>query len=171
MEGEHEKSRDQTEGSGQQQPLGQQNEQQPQGQQSQQQPQGQQQGQQPLGQQANFGTQEPGPGNQTDQEVGSTGGQSATGQSQGGDTDTLSQDDVGQGGYSPESGASDLGGGETGLGDSGGSSNQGGFVGSQGQESGEYLHQRENPEPGFAEQGRGASNEDDSDIEGSNDKS
>ena len=67
MEGEHEKSRDQTEGSGQQQPLGQQNEQQPQGQQSQQQPQGQRQGQQPFGQQGNFGTQEPDLGNQADQ--------------------------------------------------------------------------------------------------------
>ena len=168
--------RDQNEGSGQQPPIGQQDDdriagqsgQQSQGQQSQQQF-GQQQGQQPLDQQGNFGTQEPGLGNQTDQEFGSGGGQSSTGQAQGGDTSTLSQDDnVGQGGYSPESGGSDLGGGETGLGDSGGQSNQGGFVGSQGQDSGEYLQRSGNPESGFAEQGRGASNEDDeSDIEGS----
>ena len=74
---------------------------------------------------------------------------------------------------SPERCASVLGGGETGVGDSGG------FVGSQGQDSGEYLQQDGNPETGFAEQGRGASNQsdverettrsqnDDSDIEGS----
>ena len=93
MEGEREQTRNQTEGSGQQQPLGQQDEnqpagqagQQPQGQQSQQ-PSGQQQGQQPIGQQ----------------------GQSASGQAQGSDTTTLNQDegDVAPGGYSPESGAS-----------------------------------------------------------------
>lgn len=146
MEGEHEQPRNETEGSGQQPPLGQQDEdqpagqagQQPQGQQPQQ-PSGQQQGQQPSGQQ----------------------GQSASGQAQGGDTATLNQNesDVGPGGYSPESGASDLGGGETGLGDSGGS----GFVGSQSEDSGEYLQQDGNPEAGFAEQGRGASNQ--SDIE------
>jgi hypothetical protein len=181
MEDEREQTRNETEGSGQQPPLGKQDEkqiagqagQQPQGQQSQQ-PSGQQRGQQPLGQEGNFGTQEPGLGNQTDQEFGSTGGQSATGQAQGSDTATLNQDenDVGPGGYSPESGASDLGGGETGLGDSGG------FVGSHGQDSGEYLQQDGNPERGFAEQGRGASNrgdverettrsqDDDSDIEG-----
>jgi len=160
--------RDQNEGSGQQPPIGKQNDDQISGQAGQQ-PQGQQQGQQPLDQQGNFGTQEPGLRNQSDQELGSSGGQSATGQAQGGDTSTLSQDDkVGEGGYSPESGGSDLGGGETGLGDSGGQSNQGGFVGSQGQDSGEYLQQNGNPESGFAEQGRGVSNEDDeNDIEGS----
>jgi hypothetical protein len=187
MEDEREQTRNETEGSGQQPPLGKQDEnqiagqagQQPQGQQSQQ-PSGQQRGQQPLGQEGNFGTQEPGLGNQTDQEFGSTGGQAATGQAQGSDAATLNPDenDVGPGGYSPESGASDLGGGETGLGDSGGGSS-GGFVGSQGQDSGEYLQQDGNPETGFAEQGRGASNQsdverettrsqnDDSDIEGS----
>lgn len=156
MENEREKSREQNEGSGQQQPLGQQDEQvtgqagqQPQGQQSQQQF-GQQHGQQPAGKQDS-------------------------------DTQTLSQsgNDVGPGGYSAESGASDLGGGETGLGDSGG---DGSFVGSQRQESGEYLQQSGNPESGFAEQGRGASNQNEdieretersqnreSDIEGSSD--
>ena len=171
MEGEREQTRNQTEGSGQQPPLGKQNESQIAG----------QAGQQPQDQQqADSGTQEPGLGKQTDQEFGSTGGQSATGQAQGSDAATLNQDenDVGPGGYSPESGASDLGGGETGLGDSGGGSS-GGFVGSQGQDSGEYLQQDGNPETGFAEQGRGASNQsdverettrsqnDDSDIEGS----
>lgn len=57
----------------------------------------------------------------------------------------------------------------------------GGFVGSQGQESGEYLQQDGNPESGFAEQGQGASDQGDieretersqnreSDIEGSSD--
>ena len=168
MEGEREQTRNQTEGSGQQPPLGQQDENRP-AEQASQQPQ--------LGQQGESGTQEPGLGKQTDQEFGSTGGQSASGQAQG-DTTTLNQDesDVGPGGYSPESGASDLGGGETGLGDSGG-----GFVGSQGQDSGEYLQQDGNPETGFAEQGRGASNQSDierettrsedrdSDIEGSSD--
>jgi len=166
MEGEREQTRNQTEGSGQQPPLGKQNESQIAG----------QAGQQPQDrQQDESGTQEPGLAKQTDQEFGSTGGQSATGQAQGSDAATLNQDenDVGPGGYSPESGASDLGGGETGLGDSGG------FVGSQGQDSGEYLQQDGNPETGFAEQGRGASNQsdverettrsqnDDSDIEGS----
>jgi len=141
MEGEREQTRDQTEGSGQQQPLGQQDESQ--------QPQGQQQDQQPEGQ-------------QSQQEFGQQQGQSATGQAQSSDTDTLSQSgsDVGPGGYSPESGASDLGGGETGLGDSGGNDREG-FVGSQGKDSGEYLQQGGNPESGFAEQGRGASNQED----------
>ena len=169
MEGEREQTRDQNEGSGQQQPLGQQDENQT-SQQSGEQRQGPKQGQQPLGQ-------------QSQQQFGQQQGQSATGQAQGADTDTLSQseDQTGPGGYSPESGGSDLGGGETGLGDSGGSSNQGGFVGSQGQESGEYLQQGGSPESGFAEGGRGASNDSDveretprsdrdSDIEGSSDQ-
>jgi hypothetical protein len=46
--------------------------------------------------------------------------------------------------------------------------NQGGFVGSQRDDSGEYLQQSGSPESGFAEQGRGASNEN-SDIERSQD--
>lgn len=166
MEGEREQTRNQTEASGQQPPLGKQDENQIAGQAG---------GQPQERQQGESGTHEPGLGNQTDQEFGSTGGQAATGQAQGSDTATLNPDenDVGPGGYSPESGASDLGGGETGLGDSGG------FVGSQGQDSGEYLQQDGNPETGFAEQGRGASNQGDveretvrsqddgSDIEGS----
>ena len=159
MEGEREHTRDQTEGSGQEQPLGQQNENQSQGQAGQQ-PQGQQQGQPPQGQ-------------QSEQQFGQQQGQSASGQAEGGETSTLneSDSDVGPGGYSPESGGSDLGGGETGLGDSGGQSGDDGFVGSQGQDSGEYLQQSGNPQSGFAEQGRGASNEDDTDIEGSSDNS
>ena len=171
MEGEREQTGNQTEGSGQQPPLGKQDENQIAGQAGR---------QLQERQQGESGTQEPGLGNQTDQEFGSTGGRAATGQAQGSDTATLNPDenDVGPGGYSPESGASDLGGGETGLGDSGGGSS-GGFVGSQGQDSGEYLQQDGNPETGFAEQGRGASNQsdverettrsqnDDSDIEGS----
>ena len=59
----------------------------------------------------------------------------------------------------------------------------GGFVGSQGQDSGEYLQQDGNPESGFAEQGQGAPDQGDierdtersqnreSDIEGSSDNS
>lgn len=59
----------------------------------------------------------------------------------------------------------------------------GGFVGSQGQDSGEYLQKDGNPESGFAEQGQGASDQGDierdtersqnreSDIEGSSDNS
>ena len=109
MESERENTRDQTEGSGQQQPLGQQDEKETG--QAGQQPQGQQQGQQPLGQERKFGTHEP-----------------ATGQD---------------------------------LGDSG---DEGNFVGSQGEESGEYLQQSGNPESGFADQGRGAPNQG-SDIE------
>lgn len=59
-----------------------------------------------------------------------------------------------------------------------------GFVGSEGQDSGEYLQQGGTPQSGFAEQGRGASNQGsdierdadrspdrDSDIEGSSDRS
>ena len=166
MEGEREQTRNLSEASGQQPPLGKQDENQFAWQAG---------GQPQERQQGESGTHEPGLGNQTDQEFGSTGGQAATGQAQGSDTATLNPDenDVGPGGYSPESGASDLGGGETGLGDSGG------FVGSQGQDSGEYLQQDGNPETGFAEQGRGASNQGDveretvrsqddgSDIEGS----
>ena len=167
MESERDQTRDQTEGSGQQQPLGQQSDNRTAGQ-SGQPPQGQQQGQPPEGR-------------PPQQQSGQQHGESATGQAPGSDTDTLNQsgNDVGPGGYSPESGGSDLGGGETGLGDSGGSSGNGGFVGSQGQDLGEYLQQGGNPKSGFAEKGQGASNQDDieretsrsqdreSDIEGS----
>ena len=60
---------------------------------------------------------------------------------------------------------------------------EGGFVGSEGQDSGEYLQQGGNPETGFAEQGQGASDQGDiergtkrsenreNDIEGSSDNS
>ena len=46
---------------------------------------------------------------------------------------------------------------------------QGGFVASEDQDSGEYLQQGSSPESGFAEQGRGASN-DSSDIEGTSER-
>lgn len=46
---------------------------------------------------------------------------------------------------------------------------QGGFVASQDLDSGEYLQQGGSPESGFAEQGRGASN-DSSDIEGTSER-
>ena len=143
MESEREDTRDQNEGSGQQQPLGQQNDNaQPLGQQSQQPPQGQQQGQQPLGQQGDFGTQEP-----------------SLSQEQG-ETSTLDEEKQAEPGSSQPTSES-------------------GFVGSQDQDSGEYLQQSGNPESGFAEQGQGASDQGDierdrersenrdSDIEGS----
>lgn len=148
MESEREQTRDQNEGSGQQPPIGQDNDNSQQfGQQSQQES-GQQEGQQPLGQQGNFGTQEPGLSRQTDQEYGQSGGQSATGQAsqEQGETSTLSQGSQSEFGSSQDSGQSD-----------------GGFVGSQDQDSGEYLQQGGNPESGFAEQGQGAS--DGGDIE------
>ena len=50
-----------------------------------------------------------------------------------------------------------------------GQQSQGGFVASQDQDSGEYLQQAGSPESGFAEQGRGASN-DSSDIEGTSER-
>lgn len=133
--------RDQNEGSGQQPPIGQQDEDRTTGEQGDQQfgQQGQQQpigqgGQQPPGQQGDFGTQEPGLGSQGQREIGQA------------DATALNE------GSQP-----DLGGEATGQ--EGGDS----FVGSQSQESGEYLQRSGNPESGFAEQGRGASN--DSDIE------
>ena len=166
MEGERDQTRDQNEGSGQQPPLGQQNDNSQQfGQQQGQQESGQQQGQQPLDQQGNFGTQEPGLSNQADQEYGQAGGQSSTGQvsQDQGEISTLSEGRESEPGSSQETGQSG-----------------GGFVGSQGQDSSEYLQQGGNPESGFAEQGRGASNQSgdieredersenrDSDIEGS----
>jgi hypothetical protein len=159
MENEREETRDQNEGSGQQRPLGQQNDN---SQQFGQQESGQQQGQRPLGEQGDFGTQEPG---LNDQQSGQTGGQSSTGQASDdqGETSTLTDSSQSEPGSSQQTGQSD-----------------GGFVGSQGQESGEYLQQGGNPESGFAEQGRGSPNQSgdieredersenrDSDIEGS----
>lgn len=109
MEGERENSRDQNEGSGQQQPIGQNDENQFDGQDRQQQPGGQ----------------------STQQELDQADRQQQNEQS---------------------------------------SDNAGGFVGSQGEDSGEYLQQGGNPESGFAEQGSGASN-DSSDIEGTSERS
>ena len=163
--------RDQNEGSGQQPPIGQQSDdqtagqsgQQEQGQQAQQQfgqqgqqPVGQQgQGQQPLGQQSDSGSQEPGLGNQANQEYGQSAGQSSTGQASqdlGRDTETLSE------GSQSTSGSSQSG------------QNSGGFVGNQDEDSGEYLQQGGTPQAGFAEQGSGAPNEG-SDIERDSERS
>ena len=162
--------RDQNEGSGQQPPIGQnddqnagQSAQQEQGQQSQQQfghqgePQvGQQgQGQQPLGQQGDLGSQEPGLGSQANQEYGQAAGQSSTGQAsqdQGSNTATLSE------GSQSTSGSSQPG------------QNSDGFVGSQSEDSGEYLQQGGTPQAGFAEQGSGAPNQG-SDIERDSERS
>ena len=99
-------------------------------------------------------------GSQANQEYGQSGGQSSTGQvgqDQGSDTTTL-----GEGSQSEQ--GSQLGSQSTSQSDQ----NQGGFVGSQRDDSGEYLQQSGSPESGFAEQGRGASNEN-SDIERSQD--
>ena len=80
MEGEREQTRDQNEGSGQQPPLGQQNDNSQQfGQQQGQQKSGQQQGQQPLDQQGNFGTQEPGLSRRSDQDMASPAGRARRG--------------------------------------------------------------------------------------------
>ncbi len=131
--------RDQNEGSGQQPPVGKQDDKQIAGQAGQQ-PSGAQ-GQQPLGQQGDFGDQSP---------QAQSGGQSATGEtlSEGSEPD-LGGGDVGPGGYSPESGASDLGGGETGLGDLGG-----GFVGSQsGEDLGRLSAARRKPRRGLCRAG------------------
>lgn len=68
--------------------------------------------------------------------------------------DTPGGDDVGPGGYDPTSGASDLGGGETGLGDD--------FDDEDAADS--FLEDKGNPQSGFAEQGAGAPND------GGNDK-
>lgn len=58
---------------------------------------------------------------------------------------------IAPGGQSEIGGASDLGGGETGLGD------HPGFIGSNsGDDGGDYLREDGNPDSGFAEQGRGA---------------
>jgi len=127
MENDREKSRDQNEGSGQQQAIDQNQGQPPEDQQSQ-----QQAGRQPTGQESDKG-----------------------------DTATLNS--------SNPSERADQSQQET-----------GGFVGSQNEDSGEYLQQDGNPQSGFPEQGSGASNasEDmerdsersqnrDSDIEGS----
>ena len=124
MENERENTRDQNEGSGQQQPLDQQqndNSQQDQ----------LRQGQQPLGEKGELGTQE-------------------LGQDQG-EISTLSEEGQQQ---------------QTSQGDAG-------FVGSQGQDSGEYLQQDGNPESdqGDIERDRERSENRDSDIEGSSDNS
>lgn len=152
MESERENTRDQNEGSGQQQPLGQQNDNSRQFGQQDEQSQGQQQGQRPLGERGDFGTQEPGLSDQEKAE-----------QEQG-ETSTLSEANQPERGSSQPTGES-------------------GFVGSEGQDSGEYLQQGGTPQSGFAEQGRGASNQGsdierdsersqdrDSDIEGSSDR-
>jgi hypothetical protein len=129
MEGEREKSRDQTEGSGQQQPLGQRND-------SQTSQAGQ--GSEPP---RSMGTRGEEFGQSS--EEGETGlqGQSGTGQS-----DLGTQADTTLAGRAHQQ---DLGQGQPG-------SQSGGFVGSQDQDSGEYLQKSGNPESGFAEEGQGA---------------
>lgn len=93
-------------------------------------------------------TGQPGLNRQTDQELEQTGGQISTGQdSPGGDTAILNE------GTEPDLGGSDTG----------------GFVGSQGEKSDDYLQRGGNPESGFAEQGRGAP--DQGDIERTGERS
>jgi hypothetical protein len=156
MENEREKSRDQNEGSGQQQPIGEQNDNEAQRQAG--------QGSEPPRSTGRSGTEfgqasEPGESGQQ--------GQSGTGQADlGTQADTTlagraDQQDLGQ--DQPGSFAGGLSGRQ--------SEPQGeGFVGSEGEDSGEYLQQGGNPESGFAEQGRGASNQS-GDIERENERS
>ena len=169
MENEREKSRDENDGSGQQQPLGQQND--------------NTAGQSGQGSEPPRSTGKQGTEFGQASEPGETGqqGQSGTGQADlgtQGDT-TLAgradQQDLGQ--DQPGSFAGGLSGRQA--------EPQGeGFVGSEGQDSGEYLQQGGTPQSGFAEQGRGAPNQGsdierdsersqdrDSDIEGSSDRS
>ena len=170
MENEREKSRDQNEGSGPQQPLGQQNDNETPGRpgQGSEPPRSTGMGNTEFGQ-----ASEPGESGQQ--------GQSGTGQADlGTQADTTlagraDQQDLGQ--DQPGSFAGGLSGRQ--------SEPQGeGFVGSEGQDPGEYLQQGGTPESGFAEQGRGAPNQGsdierdtdrtkdrDSDIEGSSDRS
>jgi hypothetical protein len=169
MEGEREKSRDQNEGSGQQQPIGQQN-----------------QSQQEFGQssQPSSGSEPPRSTGTRGEEFGQSSEQDDTGlqgQSGTGQADLGSQSDTTLAGRSDQQ---DFGQDQPGrTGGAGGQQSQGGFVGSQDQDSGEYLQQSGSPESGFAEQGRGASNGSnidgasersqnrESDIEGSSDNS
>lgn len=169
MESEREQTRDQNEGSGQQPPLGQQNDNEAsQSSQGSEPPRSTGMGSTEFGQ-----ASEPG---ETGQQ-----GQSGTGQADlgtQGDT-TLAgradQQDLGQ--DQPGSFAGGLSGRQS-------EPQSEGFVGSEGQDSGEYLQQSGTPQSGFAEQGRGASNQGsdierdtersqdrDSDIEGSSDRS
>ena len=161
MEGEREKTRDQNEGSGQQQPIGQQN-----------------QSQQEFGQsnQTSSGSEPPRSTGTRGEEFGQSSEQDDTGlqgQSGTGQSDLGSQSDTTLAGRSDQQ---DLGQDQPGsTGGATGQQSEAGFVGSQGEDSGEYLQQEGNPESGFAQQGRGASNERsenrDSDIEGASDNS
>jgi len=144
MEGEREQTRDQNERSEQQQPIGQQDQRQQEFDQS---------------THSSSGSEPPRSDDSDKSSEQDTGlqGQSATGQS-----DLERQADTTLAGRSDKQ---DLGQDQPGS-TGGASGGQGGFVGSQDQDSGEYLQQSRTPESGFAEQGRGASN-DGSDVEGS----
>ena len=169
MENERENSRDQNEGSGQQQPLGQQND--------------NDLGQSGQGSEPPRSTGTGGTEFGQASEPGETGqqGQSGTGQA-----DLGTQSDTTLAGRADQQ---DLGQDQPGSFSGGLSGRQSdpqsqGFVGSEGRDSGEYLQQGGTPESGFAEQGRGASNQGsdierdsersqdrDSDFEGSSDSS
>ena len=157
MEGEREEIRDQNEGSGQQQqPIGQQD-----------------QSQQEFGQSNRSGSGSEAPRSLGDRgeefgqpsERGEDGqqGQSGTGQS-----DLGIQSETRLAGRSDQQDFAQDQPGSTGG--ANGQQSQGGFVASQDQDSGDYLQQSGSPESGFAEQGRGASN-DSSDIEGTSERS
>ena len=155
MESEREKTRDQNEGSGMQPSIGQQNQsQQEYGQTN------QSDGSEPPRSLGNRGEEF---GQPPERGEGGQQGQSGTGQS-----DLGSQSDTTLAGRTDQQ---DLGQDQPGsTGGATGQQSEGGFVGSQDQDSGEYLQQSGNPESGFAEQGRGASN-DGSDIEGTSERS
>lgn len=102
-------------------------------------------------------SQQPESGQQS-QSGGQQGQQSESGQ-QGGQSETGQQ---GQAGTSTTD--------RSGEQDSSGGGGDGGFVGSQGEESGEYLQEKDPQQAGFAEQGRGAPDEG-GDIEGGGERS
>ena len=162
--------RDQNEGSGQQPPIGQQSDDRTTGQ-SGRQEQGQQ-AQQQYGQQAqgsepprSMGTRGTEFGQTSDEDETGQQGQSGTGQA-----DLGTQADTTLAGRADQQ---DLGRDQAGS--TGGSSgspepSSEGFVGSQSDDSGEYLQQGGTPQAGFAEQGSGAPNEG-SDIERDSERS
>ena len=132
--------RDQNEGSEQQPPMGQQNDNQTAGQ-------GGQEERQPFGQQGQQPLGEKGDFGTQEPGLGSQA-------NHGSDTATLSEASQSQPGSSPQQP----------------NQNSGGFVGSESEDSGEYLQEGGTPQAGFAEQGGGAPN-DGSDIERDSERS
>jgi len=190
MENEREKGREQTEGSGQQQPIGQDSQSPEQGAAGQQ-PQGSDRQDESIsggtlgqGQSGGFGNQVSGsPQGSTGNEFGQRKGDSAFGEtavSGGGQSDLGTQADTTLAGRADQQdlGQDQPGSSPTaGLQGTSGASEGEGFIGAEGTGSDEYLQERGSPQSGFAEQGQGAPQSDverdrersenrDSDIEG-----